>query len=349
MSMVKRVLLVINRTAGTGHRDRIGDRLRAMLAASLGEQVTLQVEVVADHPTAKACARVFLMSCAAPAAIIVGGGGGTLRAVIEGVCEGSTAGRLPGRERVRLAALRMGSGNVLARQFGVPRDPEAGLKSIITNLQADRTAPCCIMRYEVGNRHGLTETHYAATLCGLGQFGRIPGDLARLHRRWPKLHKATARALGVERLTNVEYAVALLTRSLLCALSAGSSEVVEARINSRKESVRLFAGVVMNFPLQSVPVNPGVRVEDEVLSAHLIPLEGRLSALPLLLNPGTLNQAARRIRIEKAESVEIRLVDRDCAELFLDEDPMIVHGKVTVQVAGSLAFVPGSDYPDYRK
>src|SRR5829696_3343203 len=117
-----------------------------MLAKLLGEQGTLQVEVVADHPAARARANEFLKASDAPAAVIVGGGSGTLRAVIEGLCEGRVAGELPGRERVRVGALRMGSGNPLARQFGIPQDPEAGLRGVIENLRAGRTAGCCAVR-----------------------------------------------------------------------------------------------------------------------------------------------------------------------------------------------------------
>ena len=344
MSLAKRTLLIVNRTAGTGHTRAVVDRLRAMLAGSFGGRAT-RVEIVGDHATARARATEFLTASEAPALILVGGGGGTLRAVIEGLCEGSEAGRLPGSERVLIGALRMGSGNVLARQFGVPRDPEAGLRGIIENLRAGRTAPCCVMRCELGTRGGLTEVRYAATLGGLAQFGRVPGDLARWQRRLPALHTIAAKFLGIERLTNVEYALALLIRSASCALLGGSTaEVVEVRTPDREEAMRLLAGVVMNFPFEALPVDPGVRVEDEALSVHLIPYDGRVSALLLVLAPHRLLWDALQISIKGSESVEIRLVDRGSAEFFLDEDPIVFHGRLTVQVAGSLAFVPGSEY-----
>src|ERR687886_3057349 len=140
-----------------------------MLAELLGEQERLQVEVVEDHLAARACSNEFLRASDAPAVVIVGGGSGTLRAVIEGLCEGRAAGELPGRERGRVGALRMGSGNPLARQFGVPQDPETGLRGIIENLRAGRTAPCCVLRCETGTRGDRTEVHHAATLGGFGQ------------------------------------------------------------------------------------------------------------------------------------------------------------------------------------
>jgi hypothetical protein len=87
-----------------------------------------------------------------------------------------------------------------------------------------------------------------------------------------------------------------------------------------------------------------VRAEDEILSLHLIPYSGRLSTLLLVLAPRRLLRGALQIRIEGPEGVEIRLLDRSAAEFFLDEDPMTFHGRLTVQVAGSLAFVPGPEY-----
>jgi hypothetical protein len=343
--IAERILLIVNRSAGIGHGDAVVGRLRAMLVKLLGEQASLQVEVVADHPAARTRAKEFLDASNVPGLILVGGGGGTLRAVIEGLCEGSEDGRLPGRERVLIGALRMGSGNVVARQFGIPRDTEAGLLGIIDNLRAGRTVPCCVMRCETGTRGGLTEVHYAATLGGFGQLGRVPGDLVRWEHRLPAAHKVAAKFFGIERLTNVEYALALLIRSASAALLGGSTaEKVEVRMRDQRGIMRLLAGVAMNFPFEAFPVDPGVRAEDEALSLHLIPYSGRLSTLLLVLAPRRLLRGALKTRIEGPERVEIRLLDRNSAEFFLDEDPMTFHGRLTLQVAGSLAFVPGPEY-----
>jgi hypothetical protein len=341
-----RILLIVNRTAGIGHGRAVVDRLRAMLAEFSGERAPLQVDVVEDHTAARARANEFLTASEAPAVVIVGGGSGTLRAVIEGLCEGRAAGELPGRERVRVGALRMGSGNPLARQFGVPKDPETGLRGIIANLRAGRTAPCCVLRCEVGMPNGSPEVHYAATMGGFGQFGRTPGDLVRWHRLVPAPRAVVARLLGIERLNNFEYVLAVLFRSASCALLGSSAtEVVEVRAEKLEETLPLLAGIAMNFPFKELPIDPGVRVEDEALSLYLIPFTGRLSVLRLVLTPQRLIRGALRIEIEKFEGAEIRLVDRDAAEFFLDEDPMIFHGRLTLQVAGSLAFVPGPEYP----
>jgi hypothetical protein len=345
VTIAERILLIVNRSAGIGHGDPVVGRLRAMLVKLSGEQATLQVEVVTGHPEARTRAKEFLDASDVPGLILVGGGGGTLRAVIEGLCEGSEEGRLPGRERVLIGALRMGSGNVIARQFGIPRDTEAGLRGIIDNLRTGRTVPCCVMRCETGTRGGLTEVHYGATLGGFGQLGRVPGDLVRWEHRFPAAHKFAATFFGIERLTNVEYALALLIRSASAALLGGSTaEKVEVSMQDRRGVMRLLAGVAMNFPFKAFPVDPGVRAEDEALSLYLVPYSGKVSTLLLVVAPRRLLEGTLQIRIEGPGCVEIRLLDRSAAEFFLDEDSMIFHGRLTLQVAGSLAFIPGPEY-----
>ena len=80
------------------------------------------------------------------------------------------------------------------------------------------------------------------------------------------------------------------------------------------------------------------------MSLHLVPYTGRLSTLLLVLAPRRVLRGALQIRIEGQDRVEIRLLDREAAEFFLDEDPMTFHGRLSLQVAGSLAFVPGAEY-----
>jgi hypothetical protein len=154
-----------------------------------------------------------------------------------------------------------------------------------------------------------------------------------------------ARLSGIERINNVEYILALLIRSVSGAVLGRSvAEVVEVRAGDRKERLPLLAGVAMNFPIGELPVDPGTRVEEEALSLYLAPFTGRSSALRLVLAPRRVFRNAIRIRIKGQERVEIRLVDRDAAEFFLDEDPVTFHGRLSLQIAGSLTFVPGPEY-----
>jgi diacylglycerol kinase family enzyme len=340
---VERALLIINRTAGTGESDAIADKLTLLFKQGLEQLCQVQVELVNNHAAARACAAGFLSESEAPALIVAGGGGGTLRAVIEGICDSRSSAELPGPQRVRVGALRMGSGNVLAKQFGAPRDPVLGLDGLLANLKAGRTVPCCVMRCETWTSSGKSEIHHAVTLGGLGQFGRIPSDLARWHTRFPFVHKSTARYSGIERLTNLEYALMLIIRSVSCMFS-DCAETVEIEFQDQTERLRLLSGIVMNFPISALPFKPAVTVEDEALSVYLIPLRGRCSPLQQIVAPQKLIAHARCIRLEKTERLEIRFVDQDTVEFFLDEDPVTSYRRLSLSVAGSIAFVAGLDY-----
>ncbi len=342
--MVERVLLVVNRSAGTGCGEDLVAELKSALAEALGGRADLRVEAAGAHPQVKALAQKFLAASRAPAAVIAGGGGGTLRAVIEGLCEGSAPGRLPPAAFVCVSALRMGSGNVVARQFGIPLDPREAIRAIAASLQAGRTAPCCVMRCQIGKPQGQTETRYAVTMCGLGQFGRTSGDLARWHRRWPRLRRFAARVSRVEKLNNLEYGLAMLIRSLWCAFRPRSCETVEVRSNGQSRNLRLFAGAVLSFPIRILPFDPKTRIEEEALSLHMVPFRSRLQCLGLWLAPERNARRIPPIRIGANDCVEIRLSDRDSVEFFLDEDPERAYGWLRIQVAGVLAFVPGSGY-----
>lgn len=341
---VGRALLLVNRASGVGHSGAAIDSLRAILEAQLAAGVVPTTQTVDGHEEARALVSRYLEEGDAPAAIIVGGGGGTLRAAIEGICQGSEPGRLPGPGRVRLAALRLGSGNLLARQLGVPADARAGLEGILNNLRKGLTARCAIMRCEAGVPGGRRVVQYAATLGGFGQAGRLPGDLARWHRRLPGLRRRAAKLLGVERLNGFEYALALGARSLLSVLRPRLSEVVEVRAAGVKKQMRLLAGLAVKFPFKELPFNPGVRLEEEAFSLFLIPHTGRVGALLPILAPRRLIREALRVRLEAGARVEFRLLDRDAAEYFLDEDSAMFHHTLTLEVMGALAFLPGPDY-----
>jgi diacylglycerol kinase family enzyme len=343
MLPVERALLIINRSAGTGQGESIADRLTLLFKQSLVELAQVKVELVSDHTAARTCAAAFIRELQAPALVVAGGGGGTLRAVIEGICESSNSEALPGPQRARVGALRMGSGNVLAKQFGVPHDPIIGLNGLLMNLKAGRTVPCCVIRCETFTSSGDSELHHAVTLGGLGQFGRIPSDLARWHARFPILHKSAARLFGIEKLTNVEYVLAVFIRSLSCMLS-DCAETVQIQFQDQTERFRLLSGVVMNFPVAALPFKPRVTVEEEALTVYLIPFKGRSSPFMQLVAPQRLIPHTRCMRIEKNQQLEIRFVDRDRVEFFLDEDPATTYRHLTLGIAGSIAFVPGPDY-----
>lgn len=342
--MTEQVLLIVNRASGTGTDGSMVKRLNAALSSAAGNRARVKTQVVSDHREARRLTQEFLRASDSPAAVVAGGGGGTLRAVIEGVCEGCAPGCLPGPQHVRVAGLRMGSGNVVAKEFGVALDPVQGIEGIARNLFAGRVAPCCVMCCEIGKAHGSSEMRYAVTMCGLGQFGRTSGDLARWHRRLTNLRRAVARIVGLERLNDFEYASSMFSRLMWSVVWPTSCERVEATTGDDRRSFRLLAGVALNCSIRGVPFVPGVRIQDAALSLHLLPFPGRAGALSALWNRRGLAESAWTVRIQPGECVKIRYADRDCVEFFLDEDPAVAEGWLTIQVAGTLAFVPGAEY-----
>jgi len=344
MFPVDRALLIINRAAGTGHSQGVAEKLTSLFEESLSGLAQVCVRLVTDHVETRACTAGFMSESEAPAFIVAAGGGGTLRAVIEGIFDSRSSAAVPGPEAVRVGALRMGSGNLLAIQFGVPPDPVAGLRGLLTNLKAGRTVSGCVMRCETWNGSGRSELHHAVSLGGLGQFGRLPSDLAAWHTRFPRLHKNAGRVLGIETSNHLQYTLALLISSFACMLSPDSMEMLEIEFQGRKERLKLLSGIVMNFPITALPFKPLLGVADETLFIYLIPFTERFSPILQWLAPHRLIPRTRCIRLEKDQCLEIQLIDRDCVEFFLDEDPLTTYGRVSFKIAGSIAFVPGSEY-----
>src|SRR5262249_30889422 len=153
------------------------------------------------------------------------------------------------------------------------------------------------------------------------------------------LRRLGAAVLGVERYNNLEYGISLLCRSLACALFPSRVEEVEVHWRGRTERLRLLAGVLLSFPISMLPFEPGLQVEDAAFSLHLIPYQGRWQALGLVLFPHAIARNAIQFRIEGEDAVELRLLNRAEAEFFLDEDPQVFARRLTLKVAGTLAFV----------
>jgi diacylglycerol kinase family enzyme len=322
--MVTRILLIVNRSSGTGCSPALVGALMEELRHAGGWPEELEVALVEDHPSARRAALTFLAASSRPAALIVGGGGGTLRAAVEGICD-STSGPLPGARQVRLGALRMGSGNVIARRLGVALEPVEGIRQIVESLSAGRSTPCGVIRCRFGAAGGGHDVRHAVTMCGLGQFGRTPGDLARWHRRLSALRRAIAPVVGLERLNNFEYAAAAAGRLAATTLRPSTAERVEVTLGERRERFRLLAGAVMNFGIGAIPFDPRVTMGEPAAGVLLLPRAGGL----------------RSWRLATGESLHVKLLDRRSVEFFLDEDPEHAYGDITLEVAGTLAFLPG--------
>jgi diacylglycerol kinase family enzyme len=313
-------LLILNRASGTGHAAQIVDQLSGALRSGHGSRLEVEAMVVDSHPEARSAAAEFAKFGSRPSLLLAAGGGGTLRAVVEGVME-TFPSAPPTPNVLRVAALRMGSGNVLAGRLGMPIDSVMAARQVGEGLARNVTTPCSVLRCTHGLPGGATATRYAVTMCGLGEWGRVPGDIAQWRKRHATGRRRAASWVGLERVNKIEYLAFGATRMLAGTVSASRCEMVEIDGNRK---MRILAAVALNLPLPPLP-DPGVAMGDEAVGLIVVPRLGR----PF------------RRRLEAGDSFAIRLLDRESVEFFLDEDPELATGWLKLEVAGVLAFVPG--------
>ena len=318
--MTGSALLILNRASGTGHTAQIVDQLSDALRSGHGSALEVEAMVVDNHPEARAAAAEFAKFASRPSLVLAAGGGGTLRAVVEGVMDAFPSAP-PRADVLKLAALRMGSGNVVAGKLGMPIDPVAAARRVGEGLARNVTTPCGVLRCTHGLPDGGTATRYAVTMCGLGEWGRVAGDIARWRERHAAGRRRAASLVGLERVNKLEYLAFGATRMLAGTVSASRCEMVEI---DGKRNVRLLAAVTLNLPLPPLP-DPGVAMGDEAVGLIVLPRLGRLF----------------RRRLEAGDVFAMRFLDRDSVEFFLDEDPERATGWLKLEVAGVLAFVPG--------
>ena len=228
----------------------------------------------------------------------------------------------PPPESVQLSGLRMGSGNVVARRLGVPRDPLVAARQIGEELRKGSVRFCSVMRCTHGTPGGGTAIRYAVTMCGLGEWGRVPGYLSRWRERHNVARRRAAGLVGLERVNLLEYVGFGAARLLAGTVSASQCELVEL---DGWRQVRLLAAVALNLPLPPMP-NPGVTMSENAAGLIVLPRMGR----PF------------RRRLEPGADFAVRLLDRESVEFFLDEDPERATGWLRLEMAGCMAFVPGS-------
>ena len=331
------ILLAINTAAGTGNTPALGRNLAGILRHRLGCENNIKLVRAEGHDAIRDTARSFSRRHSNDSVIIAGGGGGTLRAVIEGV------GVDKPNQNLRLGALRMGSGNVIARQLGIAKDPVAGVEELAAQLLRKAVANCCVIGCDLNNKDEQATTVYGATLGGFGLFGRVPKALENYHSKHPWLHRFTARSVGIERLTNVEYGLCLAGLCSGAAWNPKTLPEIEVQQGGHTESFRILAGALMNFPLGALPFEPGLTLEDPALSLHLIPYRNRLQALGLVPRARALAKEAKIFRVTSERPVTLRVTDGERMPFFIDEDPLEAT-QVTLRMAGSMPFIPGKNF-----
>jgi Diacylglycerol kinase catalytic domain len=314
------VLVLLNRASGTGHAESLAGELAEAIRAGYGGPLDVSSKVVDTHPAARSAAAAFVAD-QRPSLVAAAGGGGTLRAVVEGVMDAFPLAPPP-PDAVLLAGLRMGSGNVVARNLDIPQDPLVAARQIGAELRKGSVRRCSVIRCMHGTPAGGTAVRHAVTMCGLGQWGRVPGDITRWRARHSVARRRAASWVGLERVNLLEYLGFGAARLLAGTVAASQCDLVEIDGSRR---LRLLAAVALNMPLPPLP-DPGVTMSDEAVGLIVVPRLGR----PF------------RRRLVPGAHFDVRLLDRDSVEFFLDEDPERATGWLRLAVAGCLSFVPGT-------
>ena len=287
------VLLLVNRASGNGHGVDVVDPFRAGLREGLGSEPGLEVAWVDSHAAARDAVACRLRAGTPPAMIACGGGGGTLRAVAEA------------SDDVPLLALRLGSGNLVAKATGVPIELAAAGRRGGAALAARswRRVPVVEIRSVPTGRR-----HLALGMCGFGPWGSVPGDIGRWRHGAPRLRSALAGAMGLETLNHLEYFGAGLARVGAC-LARGSCP----RVGVGRWCGRLAGLGVINAPVAGLP------------SVGLFEPRARLV---LLSSRGSLHLNW----LAPDGQLSIQFAGGALQEFFVDEDPEFSRGPLQLSL-----------------
>jgi hypothetical protein len=333
---IKDMLFIINLEAGTGYEKTEVQELISVIQDRIDPCTRLCIETVSDHPAIIRLTESFIKRNTQEKVIIAGGGGGTLHAVITAIYKLKEKSHQP-LPPIKIGTLRMGSGNVIAKLMGIPKDPVRGLVTLIDGLNRNTYKQVCIGRFDFTDRTDTRRTVYGATLMGFGEFGHVPGEASRFNKRFPFLHHVLSGLFGIEFLNTCEYILCLLRRGLIRFFNPHL--LCRAKITSKGISFMhtIISGLIMNFPIQSIPIHPGITISDERLYLHSIPYTKRRDILYSVFKPHKLR--ASGFYITPSQPAEIEFTHNKATELFIDEDPYIIKDTIHVSIAGTLDFI----------
>ncbi|MBN2441061.1 MAG: hypothetical protein JXJ04_06935 [Spirochaetales bacterium] len=330
------LLFIINAKAGSGYGKDYIDELIGMAEDLFHLHCTFSKAIAADHPGITGITKAFLEKNSNEKIIIAGGGGGTLSAVITAVCALKDTASTP-LPHVRIGALRMGSGNVIAKKMGIPKDPKRGLKIIAEGIMQKKMSPVCIGRFNFVSHTGNPTIVYGATLMGFGDFGHIPGDVARFQKRHSVIHKVLVKVFGIEKTNTIEYLGLLFKRSLYRFVNPETIKEITVAQKGLFYTEKIISGVIMNFPIKQLPLGPAITMSDEQLYLHSIQCDRRIDSIVSVFQPRKLKSVS--FHITPGESAEIRFPDSGGEELFIDEDPYLIKDTISISIAGTLNFI----------
>ncbi len=338
------IFLIVNAGAGVGHDKSLLSRLNFILNTHTGG--TAQMIRVEGHAAIKNKVIEILGKVNGSCCIIIGGGGGSVRAAVEGIIAAS-GDKIP--QRVILSALRMGSGNVLAKHYGIPKNPADALPRILLNLKEERISKCCVIKVTAQTGKKTKKVYYAVTMGGFGVLGQIPSDLAEFHQNHPKIHQILAGIFGVEHLTMLEYGADFffITLGQIMNPAQGCSMRISKNSKTISPHFELHSGALLNFDVSKLPLRPPHTAAAPEISLYLIPRLGLKTPL-LFLSKQFLQKNTRYISLRKSgrksdtallELTGDKTASPKRARFFLDEDPLSFYSRLKIEIAGTISFI----------
>lgn len=263
--MARRIFVIVNPVAGRGRGRRawtvVGPALRD---AGIRYEETFEEEPGQAIPIAEDATR------AGYDVIVAVGGDGTVHEVVNGIM------RAGGKEQPAVAIIPGGTGNDFARALGVPKDPLAAGRLLLSGARR---------RVDIGQ----VNERYFVGISGVG----FDAEVAAKVNRWPKWVGGTT-----------VYVAAIL--SMLVTYSLAPTRIV---LDGREERLRLFLLAAANTPWYGggMYMAPHARADDgylEVITARDLGKLETLGLLPKVFSGAHLghrkvaHQAVREVRVE---------------------------------------------------
>ncbi|HKZ87061.1 MAG TPA: diacylglycerol kinase family protein [Anaerolineae bacterium] len=333
--------LVVNRPSGNGQSEEDIERLRAAFDDRFRWIDDRTFAVAEGHDEVVNLTREFLAAVKGPCFLLSGGGGGTNRALVQGFLEEIESGTV-GLDDVLISSLRLGSGNLIPKHFGMPRDPLEGMKRISADLDARQARACCVYRCTLHYPDGMTRQRYGLTMGGLGQFARVPDDIKRWRDAHRRLMRCASRVIPLEAINTFQYTAFSALRAIRCIARPECAERVEIRHAHRRDRFRLFAGILLNFDFPQLPIRGGCDIGEPRLVLCCIPCEGRRQTVRTLLDWRNLDRRIRKYEITPGTPIDVEFVDHQPTTLALDEDTFTAPARIGFEVAGLVRFVAGT-------
>lgn len=263
--MARRIFVIVNPVAGRGRGRRawtvVGPALRD---AGIRYEETFEEEPGQAIPIAEDATR------AGYDVIVAVGGDGTVHEVVNGIMRAGV------KEQPAVAIIPGGTGNDFARALGVPKDPLAAGRLLLSGARR---------RVDIGQ----VNERYFVGISGVG----FDAEVAAKVNRWPKWVGGTT-----------VYVAAIL--SMLVTYSLAPTRIV---LDGREERLRLFLLAAANTPWYGggMYMAPHARADDgylEVITARDLGKLETLGLLPKVFSGAHLghrkvaHQAVREVRVE---------------------------------------------------